>query len=217
MRNLYVVTHPQATHHTEGLVGGWYDSSLTELGLRHAVSIALRLRELIPADAPIELTASDLQRTAQTAEIIGQQFGVAAQMMADLREKSYGEAEGKPQAWLKERYVYPPKFGNRLDHHEGVAGAESRRELATRIYRAMDRILASSCSHQIIVTHGFALTFVVAAWILMPIDAVSHVAVKSTSGGITHLGEDDVFANRGILSLNETSHLLQAEGLIDPS
>ena len=31
MKHLYVVTHPQATHHTEGVVGGWYDSELTEL------------------------------------------------------------------------------------------------------------------------------------------------------------------------------------------
>jgi probable phosphoglycerate mutase len=217
VRNLFVVTHPQATHHTEGLMGGWYDSTLTELGLRQAASIAQRLRELIPTDAPVELYASDLQRAAQTAENIGQQFGVASQMMAALREKSYGEAEGKRQSWLEERFVYPPRLGNRLDHHDGLAGAESRRELATRIYRAMDRILASSCSHQIIVTHGFALTFVVASWILMPIDAASHIAVKSTSGGITHLCEDDEFANRGILSLNETSHLLLAEAPIDPS
>ena len=211
MRNLYVVTHPQATHHTEGLVGGWYDSELTELGLRQAASIAQRLRQLVPADASVELYTSDLRRTAQTAEIIGQEFGVPVQMTADLREKSYGEAEGKPQAWLEERFVYPPRLGNRLDHDEGLPGAESRRALATRIYRAMDRILASPCSHQIIVTHGFALTFVVAAWITMPLDAAGYIAVRATSGGITHLCEDDLFANRGILSLNDTSHLPQAD------
>lgn len=207
MKYLYVVTHPQATHHTEGVVGGWYDSELTELGLRQAASIAHRLREIIPAEAPVELYASDLRRTAQTAEIIGRLFGVPTQMMADLREKSYGEAEGKPQAWLEERFVYPPKHGNRLDHDEGLPGTETRRALATRIYRAMDHILASPCSHQIIVTHGFALTFVVAAWIAMPLDATGYIAVQATSGGITHLCQDDLFANRGILKLNDTSHL----------
>src|SRR3954468_658418 len=146
MKHLYVVTHPQATHHTEGLVGGWYDSELTGLGLRQAASIAQRLRELIPPEASVELYTSDLRRSAQTAEIIGELFGVPLQMTADLREKSYGVAEGRPQAWLEERFIYPPGRGNRLDH-EGLPGAETRRALATRIYRAMDWILADPCSH----------------------------------------------------------------------
>jgi probable phosphoglycerate mutase len=211
VKHLYVVTHPQATHHTEGLVGGWFYSELTALGRRHAARIGQRLRELLPEDAPVELYSSDLQRAYQTAEAIAQRIGVPIQTMTDLREKSYGEAEGRPQAWLDERFVVPPRSGNRLDHHEGTPGAESRREFATRIYRAMDHILASACPYQIIVTHGFALTFVVAAWIEMPLEAAGAIAVTSTSGGITHLVEDDRYHNRGIVSLNDTSHLDRAE------
>jgi probable phosphoglycerate mutase len=150
-------------------------------------------------------------RAYQTAEAIARLLRVPIQTTADLREKSYGDAEGKPQSWLDERFVFPPKTGNRMDHREGIPGAESRREIATRIYGVMDRILASPCSHQIVVTHGFALTFVVAAWIRMPLDSAGHIAIKSTSGGITHLCEDDVFHNRGIVSLNETSHLDRPE------
>jgi 2,3-bisphosphoglycerate-dependent phosphoglycerate mutase len=211
LRNLYVVTHPQAKHHVEALAGGWYDSELTEVGLRQASCIGQRLRELLPEDAPVELYASDLRRASQTAEVIGQLIGVPFQAMAELREKSYGEAEGKPKSWLEERFVHPPKLGNRLDHREGIPGAESRREFAIRIYRAMDHILTRPCSYQIIVTHGFALTFVVAAWIKMPLDAAGFITINATSGGITHLLEDDLFSNRGIMSLNETSHLDRAE------
>ena len=126
---------------------------------------------------------------------------------AGLREKSYGEAEGKPQAWLDERFVLPPKTGNRLDHDEGIPGAETRRVFAERIYRAVDRIVTQDGEHQIVVTHGGALTFVVAAWIGMPIDSAGYVFVKSTSGGITHLVEDDRNHSRVIVSLNETAHL----------
>jgi len=97
-----------------------------------------------------------------------------------------------------------------MDHRDGIPGAESKREFAGRIYRAMDLILASTCSHQIVVTHGGTLTFVVAAWIKMPLDSAGYINVKSTSGGITHLFEDDVFYNRGVVSLNETSHLDRA-------
>lgn len=207
MKHLYVVTHPQSKHHIDGCVGGWYDSGLTDLGLSQAGNIAQRLRELLPEGAPVELYSSDLRRAYQTAEAIAHQIRAPIQTTVDLREKSYGDAEGKPQAWLDERFLYPPEIGNRLDHREGIPGAESRREFATRIYRAMDRIMAGPCPYQIIVTHGFALTFVVAAWIIMPLDAAGHIAVQSTSGGITHLFEDDSFSNRGIVSLNDTSHL----------
>ena len=207
MKHLYVVTHPQSQHHIDGLVGGWYDSGLTDLGLSQASRIGQRIRTLLPEGAPAELYSSDLLRAYQTSEAIANRLRTPIQTMADLREKSYSDAEGKPQAWLDERFVYPPKTGNRMDHREGITGAESRREFAARIYRAMDRILASPCPYQIVVTHGFALTFVVAAWITMPLDAAGHIAVQSTSGGITYLFEDDIFSNRGIVSLNDTSHL----------
>jgi probable phosphoglycerate mutase len=211
MKHLYVVTHPQSQHHTEGRVGGWYDRGLTELGRRQAAAIGERLRELIPEDAPAELYSSDLLRASQTAEAIARCIGVPMQITADLRENSYGEAEGQSQAWLDARFIFPPKSGNRLDHRYGIAGAESRRELAGRMYRAMEGILTSPCAHQIIVTHGFALTFVVAAWVKMPLEAAGYIAVKSTSGGITQLLEDDVFHNRAIVSLNDTTHLEKAE------
>lgn len=207
MKHLYVVTHPQSRHHTEGLVGGWYDSGLTDLGLRQAASIGQRIRELLPEDAPAELHSSDLVRAYRTAEVIARRIRAPIQTTADLREISYGDAEGKPRSWLDERFVHAPRIGNRMDHRYGIPGAESKRESGQRIYRAMDRILASPCSYQIVVTHGFALTFVVAAWIKMPLDSAGYIAVRSTSGGITHLFEDDVFHNRGIVSVDEASHL----------
>jgi 2,3-bisphosphoglycerate-dependent phosphoglycerate mutase len=211
LKHLYVVTHPQATHHLDGLVGGWHDSELTEFGRTQASAIGERIRELIPEESSAELYTSDLLRAALTAEVIAQRLAVPIRITSDLREISYGEAGGKPQAWLDMRFVFPPKRGNRMDHEYGIRGAESRRDFAARIYRAMDAILASECAHQIIVTHGFALTFVVAAWIKMPLDDAGYIAVHSTSGGITHLYEDDVYFNRGIVSLNDTSHLDRVE------
>ena len=47
VKNVYVVTHAQSRHHTDGLVGGWYDSGLTELGRCQAASIGRRIRELL--------------------------------------------------------------------------------------------------------------------------------------------------------------------------
>ncbi len=207
MRRLYVVTHPEAEHHVSGLVGGWFDSALTERGLRQAEAIAARVRELVPAGAPVQVHSSDLTRTVQTATAIGERLGVPPALHPGLREKSYGVAEGRPQAWLDARFVPPPATGDRMDHAEGIEGAETRRQFATRVYAAVDDVLAGSCAHHVVVTHGFALTFVVAAWIGMPLEATGHVNVRSTSGGITVLEEDDLFANRAVVRLDDTAHL----------
>jgi hypothetical protein len=51
------------------------------------------------------------------------------------------------------------------------------------------------------------MTFVIARWIRLPLEAAGHVNFRSNSGGITHLQEDDFFGNRAVRFLNSTSHL----------
>ncbi|MFJ1764287.1 histidine phosphatase family protein [Amycolatopsis sp. NPDC088138] len=207
MRRLYVVTHPEATHHVEGLVGGWYDSALTGRGHDQAAAIARRLRELIPPGVEVELYSSDLRRTVETAEPIARLFAVRANLLPGLREKSYGIAGGRPQSWLDERFVPPPATGERLDHDEGVEGAETKLEWVTRVYRAVGHIGSSDRAHQIVVTHGGSLSWVVAAWLGLPVAACAYAAFRASSGGITVLHEDDRFRNRTLHTLNDTGHL----------
>ncbi|MFJ4620775.1 histidine phosphatase family protein [Streptomyces sp. NPDC088812] len=211
MRTLYVVTHPEATHHVEGVVGGWYDSRLTPAGVRAAASIAQALRAQIPDGAEVELFSSDLQRTRRTAEEVAGLFGVRPTLDGRLREKSYGRAGGRPQEWLDRRFVPPPAVGERMDHDEGVEGAETKAEWVRRIYAAMDEILQCPREHQIIVTHGGSLTFVVASWIRMPIESAGYVSFRAPSGSITTLREDDFFHNRQVVSLGDTRHLDSAQ------
>jgi probable phosphoglycerate mutase len=203
VRDIYVVTHTEAQHHVDDLVGGWYDSSLTERGQRQAVAVADRLAELI--DATPLIVSSDLARTRETAESIAARFDTDFTSTGDLREMSQGSGEGKPQAWFDERFTPAPE-DNRLDHRSYEDG-ETKREMMTRIYRGMDAVLEDEAPVQVVVTHGFALTFVIAAWVKMPLEAAGYINVRATSGGITHLHEDDFFRNRQIRSLNETSHL----------
>jgi 2,3-bisphosphoglycerate-dependent phosphoglycerate mutase len=211
MRTLYVVTHPEATHHVEGVVGGWHDSQLTPAGVRAAASIAQALRTRIPDGAEVELFTSDLRRTLRTAEEVTELFGVQPILDRRLREKSYGEAGGKPQEWLDRRFVPPPAGGERMDHDEGVEGSETKAVWAQRIYAAMHEILQSPCEHQIIVTHGGSLTFVVASWIKMPIESAGYASFRAPSGSITTLREDDFFHNRQVVSLGDTRHLHSAQ------
>lgn len=87
-KTIYVVTHPEATHHVEQLVGGWYDSDLTTDGRRDALVISRVLRDRIPPGVEPELFSSDSIRARRTAEAIGESLGTDVIADPRLREKS---------------------------------------------------------------------------------------------------------------------------------
>ena len=210
MQNVFVVTHAQSQHHLEDRVGGWYDTGLTDLGRRQAKAAAKRL-DLLTSGTNISLVSSDLKRASETAEIIGAVLGSSVSLDKGLRENSYGEADGKPQSWLDERIVVAPE-DDRLDHIV-VAGAESKRTFIERIYGSMSQLPLSS--DVVIVTHGYALTFVIAYWIGviaywigMRIEDAAYVNFAATPAGITHLMKDDFFRNNAVKFLNNAAHLI---------
>lgn len=206
MRDIYVITHTESEHHVQQRVGGWYDTPLTPRGHADAVATARRVHALVGA-RPAEIYSSDLLRAHQTAEALAILLKEPIVALRDLRERSVGSAGGMPEAWLQERVVNLPRGAPRLDHREGLPDAETKREFLTRIYRAVETILASPAELQIVVTHGFALTFVIAAWIGMPLDSAGYVNFRARPGGITHLHEDDLYFNRGVRYIDDRQHL----------
>ncbi|KPL81256.1 histidine phosphatase family protein [Herpetosiphon geysericola] len=204
MRRIALVTHPEAQHHVEQKVGGWYNTGLTERGQQQAKAIAAVLAEQLPSASPIY--SSDLQRTAETAALIANSLHSQVMLDQRLREMSYGAAEGRDQAWFDQQIVYPPQGAGRLDHRV-YPSSENRRELATRVYAAMDTIINSTMQQLVIVTHGFAASFVIAAWVGMPIEALGLVAFQLNSGSISWLTQSAPFNNRTLASLNDTRHL----------
>lgn len=205
MRRIAVVVHAEAQHNVDQLVGGWYDSSLTDKGKRQARQVGRALRSIFP-ELQVPIVSSDLLRARQTAEIIGEHLGTAVTLDSGFRELSYGVAEGRPKAWLDKRIVPTPAKGSRLDHRV-CEGAESRRDLATRVNAAMNEILFSDQKDLVIVTHGFAATFVISCWIGLPMESADYVAFSVSPASLSLLVEDDVFLNRGVIRLNDTSHL----------
>ncbi|MFI5690946.1 histidine phosphatase family protein [Kribbella sp. NPDC051586] len=206
MRHIYLVTHPEAQHHVDGLVGGWYDSELTARGHLQAEQIADVLAGRIGLE-PVEVYSSDLRRASQAAERIARRFSVGVQTDARLRERSNGEADGRPQAWLAERRIPLPEYGDRLGHHDGPAGAETWMALVERLYPALDEIVRQPVENQIVVSHGSASSYLIAAWIGMPMTSTDRVFFPLTSGSITTLRRNDSHFSHQVVCLNETQHL----------
>ena len=205
MKHLYVVRHAESIHHTEDRVGGWYDTGITDLGKGQAKKTAKRLEELLGGEE-VTLHSSDLLRSSETAEIIAEHLKLDVHITKNLRESSCGSAEGKPQSWLRERMIPPPQEGNRLDHVI-FPGSESRRALANRVYPEVERILHDPTDRSIIVTHGFVITFIIAAWMRIDVDQLAYATFEVHPCSITILHEDDFFHNRVLESLNHVAHL----------
>ena len=201
MKDIFIVTHTQATHHIDRLVGGWFDSELTVKGRADAAKCGRRLLELGLDGTPI--ISSDLTRSRQTAEAISECLGSPIRYDARLREMSFGDAEGRPVEDVGG--AIPSHDGaNRLDFRNTFAG-ETKRELATRLYEAMEEIISDK--RAIICTHGYATTFLIACWIGMPIESAGYVNFRVRPGSISSLVEDDVYKNRGVRYLGDIRHL----------
>jgi probable phosphoglycerate mutase len=207
VHDLYVVTHPHAEHTAQDLVGGWYDSRLTAEGRRAAGRVAEELaRRRRDATRPVRITTSDLARCAETAQIIATTLGVPVTADPRLREISFGEAEGRPNDWLAQRQVPAPDH-DRLDHRGPIAGAETRREVATRVGACIQELMADREHDHIVVTHGYAQTFVITTWLQIPVEAAGYASFATKPGAISHLRQDDYWHNRTVVALADTSHL----------
>ncbi|WP_041599557.1 histidine phosphatase family protein [Hahella chejuensis] len=196
MKELYVVTHAESRHHVDNLVGGWYNSELTEQGLKDAEALGHRLQQWGAQKA--DIYSSDLKRAAQTAERIAAAINSTVVLSPQLREMSYGVAEGRPQQWLDERIV-PVAENNRLDHAV-IEGGETKRAFVSRIFNFLDNLTLADKT--IISTHAYAATFVIAWWIKMPLESVGYVNFNIKSAKVSKLIEDDLFKNRTVAFLN---------------
>jgi probable phosphoglycerate mutase len=149
----------------------------------------------------VRLFSSDLRRTRRTAVAIGVRLGVEPVLDPSLREQSYGAAEGLPVGTVT--FVPAPASGDWLRHHDGVDSSETRLDVATRIYAAVDRVIASGAVNAVIVTHAAAA---MAAWIGMPLESVGAVKFTVVPGSISVLREDSS-SDRRVVLLNETRYL----------
>ena len=117
---LIIVRHGETRENvTKTIQGQTSGSGLTEKGVQQAEQAAEALRGAKISTA----YSSDLERTRQTAEIIASKNPVQFILTPLLRERSYGEYEGKPTALLdewakkegKNRYLIEPAGGETLE------------------------------------------------------------------------------------------------------
>lgn len=200
MKRICLITHTEASHSIENKVGGWYNSELTPEGRKVAASLVKKITHLGFNIARCPIYSSDLKRAYQTAKIIQGNSTQKIILEKRLREMSFGSHEGMNQNEHNQLMNPLSISGERMDH-KICQGAESRKDVAKRTNEIVNEIMKND-EDVIVVTHGFAATFFIAAFQKIGIEHTGFINYKLRPGSITILEEDDVFKNRTVSLLN---------------
>lgn len=204
-RQLILIRHGEAAHMVgaEALTGGWSDTELTPLGLEQARLTGFALARETWPDA-CGFWTSDLMRTRQTAERIGEALGREAVPVQALREFNNGVAAGMSREAAKS--IQAPMDGPIGDWRPYEAG-ETWNEFMQRVNTFYDSELSEGC-HIVVCHRGTAFNLVFRFLGLEP-GHVGRIFTDLDPCGIVRL-RVSAYGERTIHCLNEKSHLGEA-------
>jgi broad specificity phosphatase PhoE len=146
MGRLLLIRHGESEGNRDRVFTDSPEVPLTATGRTQARTTAEFVRERY---APTLLVSSPFTRARQTAEIIGEVLILPIAVEADLRERSYGEYAGLPYETAR------PEFDPHAYWHWRPPGGETLEEVAVRVGRALDRIVARAGQDDaVVVSHG---------------------------------------------------------------
>lgn len=155
--NLIIVRHGLAENNVQKIFNSRLESPpapLTESGKQQAKKAASEMKEWLTEVSRVRVIHSPLIRTAQTAEIIGQELGLARTQISEdplLIEVDHGDLEGKPYSAC-EVYTSDPWDLSAAALYHG----ESETELVNRMSEFLSNIVHENSEDEdlVIVTHG---------------------------------------------------------------
>jgi broad specificity phosphatase PhoE len=154
MTRLCLIRHGQTDWNLEGRYQGQSDVPLNAIGRAEARQAADKLSAACFAG----IYASDLARARETAEIIGDRLRLPITVDFRLREINQGEWEGQLVEVLRQRYRQ--LWQARIIDPANVRppGGETVREVAERVFSALDAIVQSRSELPfLVVSHGLAI------------------------------------------------------------
>ena len=201
MKTIITIQHTQSVHHTNGMVGSWTDWDLSEYGIQQSKRIGEKVKVEV-ADREFVMYSSDLKRAKQTAEIVGEYFGISPVLRTELRERNLGRCCGQSVKWLRENME---KQERTIDDRM-FSDAESRRDEWNRLKPFFDEIMSNDEENIIIVSHGDLLSVFNAMFLELDVESLNQVDVFGLAGGVSFM-----FVNaegkRVIKRISDTSYI----------
>ncbi len=206
MKRMITVQHTQAVHHVTKMVGGGTNWDLTDLGKEQANNIGLALKAELGVDSNYKIYSSDLNRTRQTADIIGSHLNITPIYRQELREINLGSGTGKTREWFKANVIPRPEALPWI-YHRLLPDAESGEEIYYRVSKLVEELSNSKHNEFIIVGHGGSLAIFTACWLNLSVLNLEKTALSGSAGGVSFLSERDDGA-RMLNVWNDKSYML---------
>ncbi len=148
---IIAIRHGETAWNLDTRIQGHLDIPLSAVGHRQAARLAAAL-----SDEPLAaIYASDLTRARQTAQYLGQAQGVAVTPVPALRERGFGDFEGKTFSEIEALLPEQSLRWRRRDPDFAPAGGESLLTLRSRVVAAAERLAAQHPGELIaLIGHG---------------------------------------------------------------
>lgn len=154
MTTIYLIRHAEAEGNLYRRIHGWYNSLITDNGLRQIAALEERFRD-IPIDA---VYSSDLYRTCTTAQAVYVPKGLELHTDPGLRELNLGDWEDRTFGSVRRTDPRQMELFNRTDPAWEVKNAERFSRLGERVYGAVRRIAERHPDQTVaLFSHGMAL------------------------------------------------------------
>jgi len=164
--------HGETANSKEVCFNGHYDVGLSKRGQKQFQHWA----EILKQESFKSVYSSDLQRTRNSAQFIGQQQGLEPVTFSELRELSFGTWEGMSVSEVER--TYPGQMKERM---KSVAtfqadGGETYPQLQARVIPKFEEIVARHPNDQIImVCHGGVNRVILGHLLSIPIDKIFRI------------------------------------------
>ena len=150
-----VVRHGETDWNMSGILQGWIDVPLNDVGRRQASALG----DMLANTGIAAVHTSPLARSRETADIIAARLGLPAPAEhAGLKERHFGLIQGIPKAELAE--MNPNLYQKILQRNPAgeFADGESMDEFADRVLGAMADIAARHGGERVLaITHGWSM------------------------------------------------------------
>ena len=193
---IIAIRHGETSWNVDTRIQGHLDIPLNANGRWQAERLAGALR-----DEPIKaIYASDLARAWETAHYVGQVQSLQVTKEVGLRERDFGDFEGKTFAEIEVLLPEQSRRWRKRDPEFYPAGGESLTALRTRVLEAAERLAAQHPGEQIaLVGHGGVMDVLYRAAARLDIQAprtwtLSNAAINRllwTAEGFTLVGWAD--------------------------
>ena len=175
---ILAIRHGETMWNVDSRIQGHLDIALNDTGRWQAERLGMALK-----DEPIAaIYASDLSRAHDTALAVSRHTGVPVQPEPGLRERSFGEFEGRTFAEIETELPEQAKRWRQRDPAFTPAGGESLLMLEARVLSVAGRLAAQHPGEQIaLFAHGGVMDILYRAATRLDLQAARTWALGNTA------------------------------------